>query len=299
MNTSQTQALSRSPDTSDKVLDWSPYLRLAHDYRIPPRQRIYRKELIGDHALHYFLNGSGEYDLDGQTFTIVPRTVFLVRPGCGYHFRLTPGVDVRMLNLHFDLREIAASHCSYPCPDHDANIKEVLPLELVAFQQLNNYQVYEQIFFQLLNIAGIQEISASLQRKKLLLEIISLLYANPCFEQKTITMRNHQRAVDKAIKHIHSHPDLALTLDELAKVSGVSRALFCRIFGQNTGMTTQKYIRRYRIELATTELLYSDTPVKDIAIRCGFADVHHFSRIFKNITGISPARFRSRHNLYE
>lgn len=288
-----------SPAIGGKLLAWSPYLRLAHDYRIPPMQRIYRKESLGDHALHYFLAGAGEYDLGGRTYTIIPRTVFLVRPGHGYHFRLAEGVAVRMLNIHFDLHEIATSHCPFPCPAVDASIKEALPPDLPSYQQLNNFTVYEQTFFQLLDAAGRQGISASLRRKGLLLEIISLLYANPSSVLKPVTLLNHQQAIDKAMKYIHANPEAHPTLDELARVSGISRALLCRIFRQTTGMTTQKYLTRHRIGLATTELRYGDTPVKDIALRCGFTDVHHFSRIFKKITGISPARFRSSHNLYE
>lgn len=291
--------LFRSPAVDGKALTWSPYLRLAHDYSIPPMQRIYRKESLGDHALHYFLAGSGEYDLEGQTYTIIPRTVFLVRPGRCYHFRLAEGVAVRMLNIHFDLCEIVASHCPFPCPAVDANSKEALPPDLPSYQQLNNFTAYEKTFFQLLDAAGHQGISASLRRKGLLLEIISLLYANPGFVQKSTTLLNHQQAINKAMKYIYAHPEAHPTLDELSGAAGVCRALFCRIFRQNTGMTPQKYLNRHRVELATTELLYSDTPVKDIAVRCGFADVHHFSRIFKNITGISPASFRSSHNLYE
>ncbi|MEI8248319.1 MAG: AraC family transcriptional regulator [Lentisphaerota bacterium] len=292
--------LFRSPAIGGKLLAWSPYLRLAHDFRIQPMyQRVYNKELIGDHALHYFLTGAGEYDLDGRTYTITPRTVFLVRPGHGYHFRLAEGAVVRMLNLHFDLHETAVSQCLFPCPSDDAKFKEVLPADLATYQQLNNFTAYEQTFFQLLDAAGRQGISAFLQRKGLLLEIISLLYANPSSIQKPVTLLNHQQAIDKAMKYIHANPEAHPTLDELAGAAGVCRALFCRIFRQNTGMTPQKYLNRHRVELATSELLYSDTPVKDIAVRCGFADVHHFSRIFKNITGISPASFRSSHNLYE
>ncbi len=291
--------LFRSPAIGGKLLAWSPYLRLAHDYRIPLMQRIYRKESLGDHALHYFLAGAGEYDLGVRTYTIIPRTVFLVRPGQGYHFRLAEGVAVRMLNIHFDLHEIATSHCPFPCPAVDASIKEALPPDLPSYQQLNNFTVYEQTFFQLLDAAGRQGISASLQRKGLLLEIISLLYANPSFVQKPTTLLNHQQAINKAMKYIYDNPEAHPTLDELAGAAGVCRALFCRIFRQNTGMTPQKYLNRHRVELATSELLYSDTPVKDIAVRCGFADVHHFSRIFKKITGTSPASFRSSHNLYE
>ena len=289
----------RNPSINGTVLTWSPYLRLAHDYRIPPMQRVYRKDRLGDYALHYFFSGRGEYHLNGKTYTIMPKTVFLVRPGCGYHFQLAAGAEIRMLNLHFDLNEIPESHCPFPCPDVHSEIKDPLPTDFPDFQRLSNYPAYEQVFFQLLDAADRHGAVAHLQSKGLLLEIIALLHADLNGGQKSATVQSHQLAVDKAIEYIHSQVGGRPTLEKMAEIAGVSRALFCRIFRQATGATPQKYLNRHRIRLASTELLYSDTPIKDIAARCGFADVHHFSRVFKSFAGTSPAGFRARHNLYE
>ncbi len=96
----------------------SPYLRLSHDYQIPfSPGRVYAKERLGDHALHYFLEGEGVYRLDGSAYEIAPRRVFLVRPGHAYRFELRDGAEARMLNIHFDLEETARSHCPFPCPE--------------------------------------------------------------------------------------------------------------------------------------------------------------------------------------
>ncbi len=290
----------RNPAVHDTLLPWSPYLRLAHNFPITQNlPRLFLKEKLGDHALHYFHTGKGEYHISGKIYPIVPRCVILRRPGEGYHFVLAENTEIRMLNLHFDLNEIPASRCLYPCPYSDAELKDCLPPELPAYQRLNNYPAYEQIFFQLLDTAEREGITAHLQRKGLLLEIIALLYANMGTTLKSVTLHNHQNAIDKAVRYIQAHPETRLSLEELADIAGVSRALFCRVFRQTIGTTPQKYINRHRIQLASAELLYGKIPVKEIAERYGFANVHHFSRIFKSITGNTPAGFRSHHNLYE
>jgi len=287
----------RSPSADSQLLPWSPYLRLAHDFRDTPVNWHHNKACLGDHALHYFFDGEGEYRIDGHDYPIKPKTVFLRRPGENSEFR-TQGTP-HMLNLHFDLIEIAESHCAYPCPDSDYGLKARLPADLPCCQQLNNYSMYEQTFFALLETAGRQGAAAHLHRKSLMLEILSLLYANFIAAQSANTLNHHQQAVEKALKYINSHPEKHPTLDELATVAGISRALFCRVFRENVGATPQKYLNQHRIELATAELLYSETPIKEIALRCGFADVHHFTRIFKLLTGQTPAAFRTRHNLDE
>jgi AraC-like DNA-binding protein len=39
-------------------------------------------------------------------------------------------------------------------------------------------------------------------------------------------------------------------------------------------------------------LTTTDLPLREIAQSCGFADVHHFSKAFKRIVGVSPGAYR-------
>ncbi len=291
-------AFWRCPPANNSMPMWSPYLRLAHDFRNTIPCWHHRKDRIGDHALHYFYSGTGEYIIDGKSYPIEPRTVFLRRPGDYSEFKMNK-ISGRMLNLHFDLIEIDKSHCSYPCPDDDDVFKEKLPADLPEYQKLNNYQSYEQTFFELMSVAWLQGNAAALRRRGLMLKIISLLYANLENEQSTVKSLDHRRAVDKAIKHIKTHPENLYSLEELAQVAGVSRSLFCSIFVDNVGMTPHKYLNNCRVELAMAELVYSDLPIKEIARRCGFANVHHFTRIFKQISGRTPGRIRAKHKMDE
>lgn len=50
----------------------------------------------------------------------------------------------------------------------------------------------------------------------------------------------------------------------------------------------------YRVERAAQLIRYSDYELKRIAELTGFATVHHFTRVFTRINGVSPARWRER-----
>ena len=56
--------------------------------------------------------------------------------------------------------------------------------------------------------------------------------------------------------------------------------------------TPAKYVQRVRIRKACAMLAGSDISIKQIAAEVGFANRHHFSRVFSTHTGISPARYR-------
>lgn len=58
------------------------------------------------------------------------------------------------------------------------------------------------------------------------------------------------------------------------------------------GQSPVDFINRKRIERAQFLLLGEKAPLKETAEEVGFQDVYYFSRIFRKITGISPARYR-------
>jgi len=57
-----------------------------------------------------------------------------------------------------------------------------------------------------------------------------------------------------------------------------------------------EYIRNQRIQHAQRLLKETDTPITDIAYAVGFSDYNHFSRIFKQITGVSARLYRKKNN---
>jgi AraC family transcriptional regulator len=38
--------------------------------------------------------------------------------------------------------------------------------------------------------------------------------------------------------------------------------------------------------------MHTDLPLADVAVRCGFADQSHFTKLFRRSIGVSPGSFR-------
>ena len=60
------------------------------------------------------------------------------------------------------------------------------------------------------------------------------------------------------------------------------------------GCTAMEYLMAYRTTVAKKQLAFTEVPIKDIANMTGFKTVQHFSRIFKEHTGATPAEYRKR-----
>jgi AraC family transcriptional regulator len=81
------------------------------------------------------------------------------------------------------------------------------------------------------------------------------------------------------------------SLTDLAASAGVHPTHLAREFRRHFGSTIGTFVRSARVELAKRRVR-ADEPLGDIALDLGFADQSHFSRVFRQFTGLSPAAFR-------
>lgn len=92
--------------------------------------------------------------------------------------------------------------------------------------------------------------------------------------------------------YIRSNYDAPITLDDMADAAGMSPKYFCYFFKEMTTKTPVEYLNLYRIEKASRKLMKSDMSVTGVAFSCGFNDLSYFIKTFKQIKGITPAKFR-------
>jgi AraC-like DNA-binding protein len=82
-------------------------------------------------------------------------------------------------------------------------------------------------------------------------------------------------------------------LDAYAKEAGLSRAHFFRLFESTVGVPPKVYLNVVRMEQAVGAVLTQAATVSDISHQLGFAEPAHFTRFFRNHSGVSPSEFRS------
>ena len=85
-----------------------------------------------------------------------------------------------------------------------------------------------------------------------------------------------------------------LSVSELASRCGLSRSHFARAFKISMGLPPHRWLMRCRVERSQELLERSSDDIAEIALRCGFADQSHLTRVFRAITGASPAAWRRR-----
>jgi AraC family carnitine catabolism transcriptional activator len=92
--------------------------------------------------------------------------------------------------------------------------------------------------------------------------------------------------------HMEEHVGEPLSSGELALRVGLSVRALSRIVREHTGESAMRFYRKVRLQAARDALFYSESPIQDVAIACGFASPEVFSRTFRAHFGLSPREFR-------
>lgn len=108
------------------------------------------------------------------------------------------------------------------------------------------------------------------------------------------TLSAEYRTMQHVIDHIIANLDQPLSVDQLATVSGLSRAHFSRVFAANEGMPPAEYVMHKRLQRAVKLLTKGpQLSVKEIAVMSGFEDPNYFSKVFRRHFGANPTEFRT------
>jgi len=104
------------------------------------------------------------------------------------------------------------------------------------------------------------------------------------------------KAIEKAIWYIESHYGDSVTLDDLARVAGISRYHLSRMFVHVTGISISCYLRDRRLSQAARSLADGKKDILDLALSLGYGSHEAFTRAFKRRFGVTPEAVRERGN---
>ncbi|MBA4055167.1 MAG: hypothetical protein C0490_10680 [Marivirga sp.] len=80
-------------------------------------------------------------------------------------------------------------------------------------------------------------------------------------------------------------------MEEFNRAIGFSRMQLHRKLKALTGQSTGEFIKHFRLEKAKKLLAIKGAQVSQVAYDCGFNNISHFSKSFKEHAGMTPSEF--------
>jgi len=108
---------------------------------------------------------------------------------------------------------------------------------------------------------------------------------------RTVRCENREE-IKRAIEYVERHYMDDINLETISEYINLSPAYFSRLFKKLTGQNFIEYLNRFRISKALELLKTTDMKVYEVANYVGIDNYRYFSKLFKEVTGITPQHIK-------
>lgn len=240
---------------------------------IEPLSSDVKRAVYGKALLHNELI----FKLSGDSFTSFNRKKLHNTPNS---IRILPQSD--NIEYYVDFIEPGA------CIDIYFDTVEALDDEAYIIDVTNNLK-FKELFFKIYRLWTRKQNGYYNQCLSLLYEIFGEI------EKTRYNLSSKTKQLEKGVEYL-SENALSQEIDYLkpAAICNVCPTYFRRKFKIIFGISPSQYVRKIRIDYAKELLMLNQYSVSEIAAMTGYENVYYFSRIFKEITGMSPTEFRKK-----
>ncbi|HUC92903.1 MAG TPA: AraC family transcriptional regulator [Paenibacillus sp.] len=280
----------------------SPYIRVAMDSKIPFPWQL-KERVLFDYELLYVKEGRMRVVIEGQTYEGEPGDLFLIRPKQRHTMEKIGTGMLRQPHLHFDL------YYSEDSPDVKVSFKPLeeisdeernwfrqdpldgFSIHLACHLRLRNPTVIENMMFEIINEFQVKMPFYEMNVKGMFIQLFIHLLRENYWNQNPQLLTNMDELV-KLRNYLKSHIDQKVTLDELVRLTGISKFYLIHIFKKTFGMSPIQYHQLLRIEKTKEMIQFTTEPLSVIAEKYGYPDLQSFSKAFKKTDGVNPSFYR-------
>jgi AraC-like DNA-binding protein len=230
----------------------------------------------------YLIDGEGTLTLDETPYALGGSHILLVAPGVKHG--LVADSRVRTLDIKFRVHDRALARLlrgiTPPYRSANAGVR-------VLFERIWQEGTRREPWHRQMCAVYLLELLLLVRRS---CETLTTVKALPGAEMEATD------GVTAAVtSFVREHVAEPLTVRKLAGELGCSERSIRHHFHDTLGISPLQYVTRFRIDQAMDLIRDLDCPLKEAASNVGFRNVHHFTRVFHRVTGMSPGAWREAH----
>jgi AraC-like DNA-binding protein len=104
---------------------------------------------------------------------------------------------------------------------------------------------------------------------------------------------NIDQRVLNTIRHVETNITKKLSNPDIAEIINMAPNSFARLFKKEMNISLHIFIQNRKIAKACDLFEHTNDTIEDVSYYLGFSDRYHFSRVFKTVTGLTPAIYKS------
>lgn len=264
------------------------YIHSIGYYNKAENHYVKREHGCGQYILLYCTTGKGFVEMNGEKYTLCENRFIIIPSNTPHAYRADTKDPWSIYWIHFmgNNAEYFAETFCYPFQIEETENSRIE----------NRLNLFEEIYFTL-NTGD---------------DLAHLHYANCCFVYFMATLRYiniyrkiesrqkksyGDRMIDRLTHYMNENIEKQLTNPDFAAFVGYSESYLYRRFYKETGMAPKHYFQSLKIKKSCVLLAETNLSVKDISLKLGFNDPYYFSKLFRQITEMSPTEYRKRHSI--
>jgi AraC-like DNA-binding protein len=243
------------------------------------------------YEIYYLLDGERHYFIKDRTYRVRRGDLVLIPAGELHQtLQAADGAHERIL-INFRagfIRPFQDEELNYDavfrrCPVLALNAREQMTVEGLLQRMLDEDRLRPQGWRLQLRLS-LAELLLFLCRKCGSAPAEPAEHPNPTF-----------RKVSEIARYIGDHYGEPLSLESLSSLFHISPYYLSRTFKKVTGFGLVEYMHWVRVKEAQRLLRTTSLPITEVSMRSGFDSITHFGRVFKELCGMPPRTYRSRH----
>lgn len=244
------------------------------------------------------LSGTGDHTINSVRSVIQPGDIFVFNGNNHHSFENTH--QLTLVNISYDpriylrhtadLRKLSGFHALFLIEPHyraKQNFRSHLRLtakDLVFTREIATSLIKEDHE----RFPGFQTMIQST-----FLQLVAFL-SRKYVQSSPLPLKNSIQRLASAVASIENKYSEIITLEQLARLSHLSKNQFLRVFQETYHTTPMNYLNDLRISKTCEALRHSSEKITQIALDNGFSDSNYFSRIFRKKMGITPKEYKNR-----
>jgi len=258
------------------------YLTAIGHYPKAINHYIDRKSGAGQYILIYCLEGNGRIYINDDQYNVGPNTYFIIPKNVAHRYHSDESSPWTIYWIHF--RGEFAEKIYERFLENSRPAVRPIPYDEHRIGQ------FEQIY---------AIVEHSFNEKEMEIMSISLLYfisAMVYYKEANPAIYNTD-AVSNSIQFMKQHINGKFGIEELAAQQHISVSHYSRSFKKKTGSSPINYFNQLKIHKSCQYLYFTELSIKEIAIELGFDDQYYFSRLFSNVMGMPPSKYKKQHKM--
>lgn len=256
--------------------DIDPAVRVANYFRTARGRSSWGVRAIDDPELILVVEGCFEYVTADAAITLGAGEVLLIEPGVPHTFRRTAGsVEGVISCIHFELlpnRRWNRQYTSTVAPRPVAYAGDSSAIYAMFRHLAEIFEGYGQF------------------REARIHAVFKAIWLSLCEKWSESDTPHVSLRMREMMRFVRQHLGQPIGRRRIAEAFALTPEHVNYLFRQELGVTPTQFLHRERCLLAYKLIHQERLSVKQAALRVGFADPFHFSRVFKKILGVSPSR---------